>query len=153
MDVRQFPDFANTQEWNLVGRSSYQAQALTSNSYAPITAQNWLIQNSNVLIIGVSSVSSGATWRTGGWARQILSFLPSTASNFVAAVHTERRWLRLGTLTLCVFPKLMDSWILEISFPFWFQDATVEVWRYDGRDIDVFQRLDALEADINSIQS
>ena len=147
---RQFPDFRETLEWNLVARATYQAPigGLVSDR---LPARQWLIQNSHLLIIGVSSTSARSTWKTGGWAAQILPFLPSSTSQYVAAVQSSRKWLRLGTLTLVTFPKVMRTYLLEISFPYWFEDVSVEIWRYDGRDLDTFERLDQLEASINSL--
>jgi hypothetical protein len=145
---RQFPDFRDTLEWNLVSRGSYQAvQNVNVNDRLP--SRTFLIENSHVLIIGVSSQSARSTWRTGGWAAQVLPFLPSTASQYVAAVQSSRRWLRLRTLTLVVFPKVLPTYFLELSFPYYFNDVSVEIWRYDGRDFDTFERLNQLESNLN----
>ncbi|MBW4475127.1 MAG: hypothetical protein KME45_32820 [Stenomitos rutilans HA7619-LM2] len=145
---RQFPDFRDTLEWNLVARATYQAsQNVNVNDRLP--SRTYLIEHSHVLIIGVSSQSARSTWRTGGWAAQILPFSPSTTSQFVAAVQSSRRWLRLHSPTLVVFPKVLPTYFLELSFPYWFNDVSVEIWRYDGRDFDTFERLDQLEANLN----
>lgn len=147
---RQFPDFRDTLEWNLVTRASYQAvQNVTLDVRLP--SRTFLIQNSHVLIIGVSSQSARSTWKTGGWAAQILPFSPSTTSVFVAAVQSSRRWLRLNSPTLIIFPKVLPTYFLEISFPYWFNDVSVEIWRYDGRDFDVFERMDQLETNFNTL--
>lgn len=45
-----------------------------------------------------------------------------------------------------VVPKLLSPWILELKFPYWLDQIYMEVWRYDGRDIDELQRLDELQA-------
>ena len=142
---RQLADFSNTLEWNLVARESHQAVDEVNR----LPARTYFIENSNVLIIGTDSESARSTWKTGGWATQRLPFLPSTTSNFLPAVQTSRRWLRLRTLVLCVFPKLLDSWILEVNFPYWFEDVSIEIWRYDGRDIEVFESLDRIEQKID----
>lgn len=146
---RQFPDFRDTLEWNLVARANYQAvQNVTLDVRLP--SRTFLIQNSHVLIIGVSSQSARSTWKTGGWAAQILPFSPSTTSVFVAAVQSSRRWLRLNSPTLIVFPKVLPTYFLELSFPYWFNDVSIEIWRYDGRDFDVFERMDQLESNLNN---
>ncbi len=137
-------DFLDTLEWNLVSRASYQAMNGVSvvNRLLPRT---YLIQNSHVVIVGIDSQSARSTWNTGGWARMIIPFAPSSTTVFVAAVNADRKWLRLRNLNLVVFPKITDSWILEISFPYWFDDVLVEIWRYDGRDVDQFQRFNEIE--------
>jgi hypothetical protein len=148
---RQFPDFRDTLEWNLVERATYQAPVTATPINDRLPARQWFIQDSHVLIIGVSSVSARSTWRTGGWAAQILPFSPSTTSQFTAAVQSDKRWLRLNAPTLVVFPKMLPAYLLELSFPYWFDDVSVEIWRYDGRDLDTFERLDQLEANINTL--
>lgn len=153
MDVRQFPDFANTIEWNLVNRSALTAQMLTAKSYAPIPAQSFLIQNSAVVMIGVSSTKAPANWKTGGYVKQLLPFVPSSTSQFVAAVQTDSRWLRLGTLTLCVFPKILNQWLLELSFPYWLEQVSFEIWRYDGQDNDAFQQFAFIQGQLSAIKS
>lgn len=147
--TRQFPDFSNTMEWNLVARESHQAvdDAQVANR---LPTRTYFIENSSVLIIGVDSESARSTWKTGGWAMQRLPFLPSTTSNFLPVVQTTRRWLRLRALVLCVFPKLVDDWILEVNFPYWFDDVSIEIWRYDGRDLEVFESLDRIEQKIDA---
>ena len=146
---RQYPDFRDTIEWNLVARQSYQApQNVQVSDRLP--ARQFLIENSHLLIIGTSSTSARSTWRTGGRAAQILPFLPSSTSQYVAAVQSQRKWLRLGTLTLVEFPKIMPTYVLEVSFPYWLDNVAVEIWRYDGRDLDAIERLDQLEANINA---
>jgi hypothetical protein len=61
-------------------------------------------------------------------------------------VQASKRWVRLRTLNLLIFPKFTTTWILDIAFPYWLPDVSIEVWRYDGRDIDQFQRFNELEA-------
>lgn len=33
-----------------------------------------------------------------------------------------------------------------MQFPYWLNDVSVEIWRYDGQDIDLFQRADQIMA-------
>jgi hypothetical protein len=148
---RSFPDFLNAMEWNLVARQSYQANdgVVVRDRLPP---RSWLIEGSHVVIIGINSNSARSYWRTGGWATQLIPFLPSTTSQYVAAVPSQRRWLRLRVLTLAVFPKISDVWALELSFPYYFNDVSVEVWRYDGRDFDEFDPLATIESKIDSLQ-
>lgn len=145
MNDRYLPDFANTLEWNLVERASYQAPQTPTPYLNRLPPRNWVIENSNVLLIGCRSDSARSYWFTGGWATQLLPFLPSTTSNFAAASQAKQIRLQLGVLSLCVFPKILPTWILQIQFPYWLDDVSIEIWRYDGADLTVFERIDALE--------
>lgn len=146
MSDRQFPDFLNTIEWNLVARNSYTAPTTPTAVNNRLPNRQFLIENSHVVMIGTNSDGARSYWSTGCWASQLLPFLPSSTSNYVSAVQSARRWCRLRTLNLLIFPKLTNTWILDLAFPYWLPDVSVEVWRYDGRDIDQFQRFNELEA-------
>jgi hypothetical protein len=145
MNDRQFPDFGNTLEWNLVAREGYQAPSGPTPLQSRLPAKTFLIENSSVVLVGVNSASARSYWTTGGWAHQNLLFLPSSTSTFIALTQTAKQRLQLRRLNLVVFPKIMDTWILEITFPYWLDTIYLEVWRYDGADIDAFQRFNDLE--------
>jgi hypothetical protein len=146
MSDRLFPDFADTLEWNLVARASYIAPNTPTPVLNRLPNRQFLIENSYVVMIGTRSDGARSYWQTGCWASQLLPFLPSSTSDYVAAVQSSKRWVRLRTLNLLIFPKLIDTWILDLAFPYWLPDVSIEVWRYDGRDIDQFQRFNELEA-------
>ncbi len=149
MSDRLFPDFGNPIEWNLVARASYQAPQTPTPYLNRLPSRSFLIENSYAVIIGLQSTTARSSWQTGGWANQVLPFLPSSTTDYAAAVQSSRHWLRLRMPNLCIFPKLLPTWILDLSFPYWLDDISIEVWRYDGRDIDQFQRLNELENLIN----
>lgn len=145
---RQFPDFFDSLEWNLVARVGLQAQQIDAKSYQPIPRQTYVIQNSSVLIIGVKSATAQPNWVTGGWASQVIPFSPSSTSSFIAATRTEQKRLKLDSLNLTVFPKLSDVWFLEVATPHWFMSTFLEIWRYDGQDLDQFVKFEQVSADL-----
>ncbi len=140
-DTRFLPDFTNTLEWNLIARQSYQAQPATPTGYLPLPARSFTIDGSYTVMVGVRSVSAERRWWLGCWAEQRLLFSPSSTSDFTAFVKTKQFGCQLGSLTLCTFPKLQSPWILYLRFPWWLEDAMVEIWRYDGRDQTVFDAI------------
>lgn len=133
---RSFPGLDESNEWNLVGRDTLYATIPDAGEIIPIRSRNWLIQNSNVLMIGLRSATASSHWYTGGWVQQLLPILPSYTSTYVAAVQSASQRLRLGILNLVVFPKYIDTYLIEINFPRWMRDISIEVWRYDGPDVD-----------------
>ncbi|UBF28324.1 hypothetical protein K9N68_10835 [Kovacikia minuta CCNUW1] len=148
---RLFPEFSDTLNWNLVARESYQVERVSEKSYNPISLKYWLIEDSYVLMIGVKSGSSEPRWYLGAWAAQLLLFTPSATTIFTASVHAAQRRVRLNHLNLCVFPKIQSQWMLQVKFPWWFEDVQIEIWKYDGADIDLFQRVDQIENAVNSL--
>lgn len=138
MEPRRLPDLLNNLEWNIVGRESLQAKENGDGTYTPIPPRNWVIENSHVVVVGVKSTMAMPNWYTGGWVSQQLSILPGSTSDFVAQMQTGSQRIRLGILNLLVFPKHLDVWILYLKIPKWIKQADVEVWRYDGRDLDLF---------------
>lgn len=145
MSDRLFPNFTDTMEWNLVARATYQAPQTPTPYLNRLPSRSFLIENSHVLIIGLKSNSARSYWVTGGWAAQFFPFLPSSTSEYPAIVQGKRRWLRLGVMSLVIFPKILSTWVLELQFPYWLNDISIEVWRYDGTDLTVFDRIDTLE--------
>lgn len=147
---RLLAEFQDAMEWNLVGRHSYQVPE-NRQAVDRVPPVDFLVENSHVVIIGCDAQLKRSTWRTAGWAAQTLPFLPSSTSNFTASVEGSRQWLPLGRLKLCVFPKTMPTWRLRIEFPWWLNDITLEVWRYDGADRTEFDYLTTIQEQIGSL--
>lgn len=149
---RDLPQLLESIEWNLVARASYQVQPGTVQERLP--DRTWLIQNSSVVIVGIKETSPmrRSSWVTGGWASQVLPFLPSSTSQFVAVTENARKWLKLGILNLLIFPKVSDQWVLSVSFPRWFESVDVEVWRYDGEDFTEIDHFAKINRDLERIE-
>lgn len=146
MNERQLPDFLNAVEWNLLARATYTAPETPTPYLNRLPLRSYLVNNSHALIVGLDSASARSYWDTGAWAYQLIPFLPSSTSNFPAAVQAGSHRLRLRRLNFIMFPRLSPQWILEMQFPYWLNDVSVEIWRYDGQDIDLFQRADQIMA-------
>lgn len=146
MNERQLPDFLDSIEWNLVRRETLTAPETPTPYLNRLPLRSYLIQDSHALIIGLSSDSARSNWDTGAWCYPLIPFLPSSTSNFPAAVQAGGHRLRLRRLNFVMFQRLSPQWILEMQFPYWLNDISVEIWRYDGRDIDLFQRSDEIMA-------
>lgn len=145
MSCRILPDFQNAIEWNLVARASYVPANTPLLVQDRLPRRSYLIENSHALIIAISTSQPRPNWFTGGWASMILPFLPSSTTAYPAAVGHEKQWISLGQMNLTIWPRFMPTWILNLDFPYWLPDASVEIWRYDGTDLDVFDRLNSLE--------
>lgn len=91
-------------------------------------------------MVGIQTATEGAArWFRGGWASMVLFQTPSSATDLVSLVQVASRPLRLGMFTLVVFPKVGDlPYNCQVKVPKYFRDATIEVWRYDGVDLDLF---------------
>lgn len=145
MEPRRLPDIASNLEWNLVDRSSYTATENGDGTYTPIPPITRIIENSHTLMIGVKSSMASPNWYTGGWAAQRLLLIPSALTEFTANVQTCNFRLKLGVLNLCMFPKHQETWMLYLKIPKWVKQATVEIWRYDGTEQDLFTVADTVE--------
>lgn len=136
---RRLPDLTDSLEWNLTHRGEYQATENGDGTYTPIPPLSFIISNSNTLMIGVKSVMAASNWYTGGWAAQRLLMVPSSTTEFTANIQTNSIRLRLGVLNLCQFPALVPTWMLYLKIPKWIKQAIVEVWRYEGRELQPLQ--------------
>lgn len=141
--MRSFPNFGDSLEWNLVSRQTLSNPVVIGGflRLPPIIKE---IEGSHLLIIGVASSSARPSWYRGGWARQFLDFSPSSTSVFPRGVQAVSHQLALGTLNCLTFAKETPKWTLEVTFPVYFRDVICEIWRYDGTDLSVFERIDLL---------
>lgn len=135
---RRLPDLNENLEWNLVIRESKSVIWNDTTHYTPIPDRFVNISGSNVLAIGVSSDNIPKSWYTGGFVSQLQNVSPSSTSIFNSVMQSYNQKVRLNNLNLIAFPKLNSDWILRLSTPKWFKNVTWEVWRHDGRDIDLF---------------
>lgn len=146
--MRSFPDIGQSIEWNLVRRSTVTSSRVGQQWKIP--NQSYGIENSSVCAVGVRNTLAKPTWKLGGWATQNLFLGMGYTSQFVAYVETSRKKIWLDRLNLLIYPKLADLWSLELSFPWWHEQMLIEVWRYDGRDLDAVQQVLALEQKLDS---
>ncbi len=69
--------------------------------------------------------------------------LPSTTSDFVAAVVAAEAKLQLFHLNLIRFPDLnVPQYLLNIEFPYYFEQASIEIWKYSGPNNDLEIEVD-----------
>jgi hypothetical protein len=83
---------------------------------------------SNIIVVLVDNSKALERWHTAGWIRQQINlpFGPNQKSS------ANSQWLRLREKQLIIFPKLTPTYKIAISFPEWFDRASVTVWEYIG---------------------
>jgi len=133
--------------WNRLVRQSFQAIPVPESWNA-----QWRFQippvsysaNGFVYLIGVGSDSAPATWRLGCSVRLASGAVPDSTGEFSSAAGLplridDRRPCTLGSYTLLTWPdmNLTDPHLI-IEFPHWLQDATIEIFWYDGETTDDF---------------
>jgi hypothetical protein len=65
-----------------------------------------------------------------------LPILPGSTTQFTATVRSDTQRCYLRQLNLVRFPELaINPYIINISFPYWLEQADLEVWQY-GENID-----------------
>lgn len=148
---RQFAQFTEAVEWNLVRREELVAQEVfDGRGLIPIPPRNFGCDR-HVLLIGVATdIPAGRRWKTGGWAEQLSFQSPSSTTQFQPPIKISSRWLSVNRLNLVIFPKLGTvPYLCQISVPTYFKQALVECWKYDGPDESLFDRLSQIESQIN----
>lgn len=151
---RQFPQFTDALEWNLIRRDDVIAQEVANGrGFVPIPPRNFGADK-HVLLIGVDTdVPAGKNWITGGWAEQYSYQSPSSTSQFPPMVRLASHRLKLETLNLVVFPKVGTvPYLCQVTVPRYFKRALIEVWRYDGDDQSVFDSLQVLDQKIDALK-
>jgi hypothetical protein len=132
------PELFNPQNWNLVNKQSQFVRVLERNKAGRITLYHplqdiQLLVNSPILLVGVRSEAVAPHWKCGGWASMWIPFLPSSTTEFTAAINTpnDRTICYLNQLNLVKFPFLgLNQYILNLSFPYWLEDIYIEVWQF-----------------------
>jgi len=131
-------EFNNPLHWDLMLRQSYEARPIpvpegsTYTEYRPIPDIS-LVADSRILMIGTNCNHAKPWWKWGGTASMRLLTLPSTTSDYVAAVQAYQQKCRLFSLTLIRFPDLgVSSYLLNLEIPYWFKQCSVEIWKYSG---------------------
>jgi hypothetical protein len=154
-------DYIDRLNWNLVKRQSYTAPIIArqygSYDYEPL-ADIQLVMRSPILLIGVKSTKAEPHWKRGCWASQYLPFIPSSESEFTAAVKDPVSYpCQLGVLNKIEFPYTgISPYILNISFPYWLEQASIEVWQYSENLVGVYEppktELYRLQESLNRIE-
>lgn len=146
-------DLSNSLNWDLVVRKTYQVKWISETQFHAIPDQSFTLDN-RLLMVGVKCSKAQETWWLGARLSQRLLTLPSSTSEFVAAVEVCRKRCRLNALTLVEFPMLgVSPYLLIVEFPYWFEDAYLEIWKYSGIDSDSHtEALKRIEEKLNSRQ-
>lgn len=128
-------DFGNNLNWDLVLRQTYFAQTTPNEprGFFPIPPISISVDR-YTLTIGAKSTKAKSNWRLGAFVAPRLLFLPSSTSDFVAAVQSERAQpVFLNRLTLIQFTDFgITPYLLEINVPHWHQELSLEIWKYSG---------------------
>lgn len=148
MDTR-FPQILDAIEWNLVQRGNLVASVGSDKLFLPIAPELLTITNSRLVAVGVGTIQAKSTWKYAGKASMSYDFTFSSTSTFKRLpTLVESRNLRLYCLNLLIFETKLPEWTLVLDFPVWFRDVQYEVWRYDGLESDLYEKVDRLNEQI-----
>jgi hypothetical protein len=130
-------DLTNGLNWNLLKRESYRGQIIkvypdrSYDFYGVPDVQ--VVCRSPILLVGVRSTTAPPHWKLGCFASQHLPFIPSSTTEFAAAVNETQEQLkcRLGLLNKIQFPYSgIYPYILNLAFPIYIEQISIEVWQY-----------------------
>jgi len=155
-------DFANNLNWDLVLRQTYFSQLNPAYPKGFIPIPSKLIQVDRYTIaIGTSSAQAKPTWRVGAFVVPRLSFSVSSTSVYPRLVRSDKSQnVYLNQLTLLQFKDFgLTPYALEISFPPWMRELSIEIWKYQGDDdarplqevvADIKTDLDRIELNLDN---
>lgn len=130
-------EFNNSLNWDLVLRRTYFAvpNPAQPKGFVPIPTISVLVDR-YTLAIGAKSNQAKANWHLAGYACPRLLFSPSSTSDYIAAVQSERaQAILLNQLTLVQFRNFSNnSYLLTINVPRWLREVSLEIWKYQGSD-------------------
>lgn len=132
-------EFNNPLHWDLVLRDSFEQRPLPTPEgetprYLQIPNINRVV-DSRILMIGTNCNHANPWWKSGGKASLNLLTLPSSISDYVAAVEDADnvKRCRLFKLSLMIFPDLgFNQYLLNLEVPYYFRQFSCEIWKYSG---------------------
>lgn len=128
-------DFGNNLNWDLALRTTYSARPAPNEAsgYFPIPPKTILLDR-YILAIGASSSLAKPNWRLAGFVSPRLLFSPSSTSEYIALVQSEKEQaILLNQLTLVRFTDFgVTPYVMQISIPSWLQQLSLEIWKYQG---------------------
>lgn len=135
-------DIQNSLNWDLALRKTYQSRAPVAEGelqpYKPPPILPITISvDSYVLAIGGKSSTAKSHWKLAAWVAPRLLFSPSSTSEFIAAVQSEKpQKVFLERLNLIQFVDFgIKPYLLEIIIPRWHTEMYLEVWKYSGAQV------------------
>ncbi|MCU0525162.1 MAG: hypothetical protein MUF72_10085 [Elainella sp. Prado103] len=132
--TRRLPDLNLPSEWQLISTATLIGQP-SGLRYWQIEQQNFTV-NSHVALVGVSSEYALSRWFVGAYASMLVPS-PVSGSSTLVSIDAWRKVCSLGRYTLIDFPKIINPPItLNLRFPKWQREVFIEVWQYNGNDID-----------------
>lgn len=139
---RIFPEFYTQNKWTQILNRTFTAKDLGEGRYEPIPRYAFGTAGGRVLLVGCRNPEGKSSWNLGLWLSPTVFFTPNDNSNFVANVITSKEPCTMGTFNLVKVPKYFSDnqsvYGLVLTFPFWHRRMDVEIYRYDGADVSLF---------------
>lgn len=145
---------SNSANWEPFWTATFNGVRVTPQTVAPIGEKlNPILLDKHILAVYVDSNSAKSTWYFAGFLSQRMQLgltvggLPDTNG------YTRRKvWLR--KMTLITFPKLTSEYALAFTPPDWFEDVSINVWKYIGPEpLPTQQLIENLQQDLSRIES
>lgn len=128
--------------WSSVIRRTYKATPILNKKgqYKPIPPQK-LSASSRILLAGSQNPDTKPNWYLGGYLSQNIRYSPGSLSS---TFETGRAAIPLNKLALIMFPAIEAQgtfYDLEIQIARWHTQLYVEIWQYNGQDLDSTDEL------------
>jgi hypothetical protein len=143
----------NAANWEALWSTSVSSVKLADGSsefIPPIVVP--ILLSTNIIAIYASSNTAKPSWQiAGNVAKKIATgiTLPGGAPD---ATISDVRLLRLNRINLFRFPRLTDTYALEIRPKYWIEDINLNLFIYTGVDSDtVTEQLNRIEFAVDEI--
>jgi hypothetical protein len=143
----------NIQNWDLIKRETYSAaNQETNGSFDPIPSFS-VTCPSNIIAVGTKNPYAKPSWQLGTWLFPCLFVAPSSFSEFVALMQTNRYAVPLDRLALFQMPDYLPKpYLLYFQPPKWHRELLIEVWYYSGiESTSIEQKLDDIDNKLNTL--
>jgi hypothetical protein len=147
------PNFANANNWELLGTLTGNAQLIQVNGENKIlsaigTLTFSITPDKHTLAISCETNSpKDDNWNFGG--RALMLVATGITVGGVADSVVNSRSLFLNRINLIRFPAIAPTYTLKFSVPYWFHNVTYHVYQYIGAGIaDLEGKLDQIHTEV-----
>lgn len=136
----------SNQNWEQIYSETREAIPAVPNGYIPIPAfEVPILLESPLIAIRVSSPKAKSHWRSAGYIFQKIALGAGGAVSPLPDAISQAVFVRPNRVTLCSWAIWQTPYQLIYEIPFWFEEATVQIWQYKG---PVSPSIDSRLADI-----
>lgn len=122
-----------SENWNAIFNKTVNAIKATNTRHAPIPSIKAEVDiDRRILAVQVISSNAKKTWNWAGYLNQMNTSISNALGANSQTIVKRKLWL--NQINLLIFPEHTLNYRISIEVPEWFENVTLNVWKYIGVD-------------------